>query len=50
MGETFSEFHSDDQEGRERNGVGDVAEIVELCVSDTLGPFNESVGEGLMGR
>lgn len=49
VGEAFSKLYNDDQEGSEGDGVGDVAEIAELCVSDTLGPFDESIGEGLMG-
>jgi hypothetical protein len=47
VGETLSKLHGDDQEGGEGNGVGDVAEGVELCVGDVLRTFDESVGEGL---
>lgn len=48
VGETLSKLDGDDQEGGEGEGVGDVAERVELCVGDILGPFDESVGEGLV--
>ena len=49
VGETLSKLYGDDQEGGEGKGVGDVAEGVELCVSDVLGTFDESIGEGLVG-
>lgn len=49
IGETLSKLHGDDQEGGEGERVGDVAEGIELCVSDIVGTFDESIGEGLVG-
>ena len=50
VGETLSKLHGYDQEGGEGEGVGDVAEGIEFCVSDILGTLDQSVGEGLVGR
>ena len=49
VGETFSKLDYDNQEGGEGEGVGDVAEGVELSAGDVLGTFDESADDGLGG-